>query len=454
MPGGVIMACMNDGRLTIFLGAAFCGIGALFWLVVRGLHLPGGLAWPDYLLLAALALGLVCIAGGYEAFAHQRRRLDRLRGAVTIAAGLGTPLPPPMPRKPDAIDRLRQSVADLIGRERERRGMLDRRLEAILGAIEDAIVVVTPQGQISLLNAAGKALLGVHGHLGGSLFELFDREALDGVLAEAEAAGPARQVVLTGLDGQAVGAQISGLGPGGGALLLFPAAAGAAQRSLEHDLGLHDHLPAAASPTEATTLEELAAISLDTETTGLNVRRDRLLSVAAVPMQGGRIYRTSLFDRLVNPGSRIPPASTAVHSITDAMTAEAPAFRRIARDLAEFCGERVWVGHNIGFDIAILRREAALAGLPWREPIGLDTLRLYAALHPDAPDVELDAVAADLGVDVRGRHTALGDALVTAEIYRRLLPLLQEAGVHTLGEALAFAERPRMILRLQRSLGW
>ena len=445
---------MNDGRLTIALGAAFCGFGALIWLLARGLHLPGGLGWADYVLLAAIALGLLCFAGGYEAFAHQRRRLERLRGAVTIAAGLGTPLPPPPPRQPDPIDRLRQAVADLVGRERERHGMLDRRLEAILGAIEDAIVVVTSQGQISLLNAAGKAMLGIHGRLGGSLFEMFDREFLAGVLAAVEVAGPARQMRLRGLDGQEIDVQIAGLGLGGGALLRFPVAGGSLQRSLEHDLDLHDDLPEGASATQETPLDELAAVSLDTETTGLNVRRDRLLSVAAVPLHGSRIYRSSLFDRLVNPGSRIPPASTAVHSITDAMTADAPAFSRIAPDLAAFCGERVWIGHNIGFDIAILRREAALAGLPWREPVGLDTLRLYAALHPDAPDVELDAVAAELGVDVRGRHTALGDALVTAEVYRRLLPLLQGAGVRTLGEALKFAERPRMILRLQRSLGW
>jgi DNA polymerase III subunit epsilon len=445
---------MNDGRLTIALGAAFCGFGAVVWLLARGLHMPGGLGWADYLLLAAIALGLLCFAGAYEAFAHQRRRLERLRGAVTIAAGLGTPLPPPPLRKPDSIDRLRQSVADLIGRERERHGMLDRRLEAILGAIEDAIVVVTSQGQISLLNAAAKAMLGVHGHLGASLFELLDREALVGVLAQAEAGGTARLIQLRGLNAEKIEVQVAGLGPAGGALLFFPATAGSVQRSLEHDLGLHDHLPLAAAPTEETSLDELAAVSLDTETTGLNVRRDRLLSVAAVPLHGARIYRTNLFDRLVNPGSRIPPASTAVHSITDAMTADAPPYGEIARDLAKFCGDRVWIGHNIGFDIAILRREAALAGLPWREPVGLDTLRLYAALHPDAPDVELDAVAAELDVDIRGRHTALGDALVTAEVYRRLLPLLRGAGVHTLGEALKFAERPRMILRLQRSLGW
>jgi DNA polymerase III subunit epsilon len=444
---------MNDGRLAAAIGAAFAGFGAVAWLLVRGARLPGGLAWPDYALLGAIVLALLFFAVADGALARQQRRLERLRGAVTIAAGLGTPLPPPS-GPPDTIERLRQAVADLIGRERDRRGMLDRRLEAVLSAIEDAIVVVTSQGQVSLLNAAGKALLGGQCGLGSSLFELFDRESLVAALLLAEGEGPARHSLLRSLDGGQIEAQIAGLGPGGGALLSFAAKNNPGQRLLEHDLGLHDHSPPSAAASEATLLENLSAISLDTETTGLNVRRDRMLSVAAVPLHGSKIYGAVVFDRLVNPGNRIPPGSTAVHSITDAMVADAPAFRSIAGDLAAFCGERVWVGHNIGFDIAILRREAKLAGLAWREPVGLDTLRLYAALYPRAPDVELDAVAADLDVDVRGRHTALGDALVTAEVYRRLLPLLGAAGVRTLGEALEFAERPRMIRRLQRSLGW
>ena len=445
---------MNDGRLAAGIGAALAGFGTIGWLLVRGARLPGGLIWPDYALLGVIALALLCFALAYGALARQQRRLERLRGAVTIAAGLGTPLPPPPAGPPDSIERLRHAVADLIGRERDRRGMLDRRLEAVLGAIEDAIVVVTSQGQVSLLNAAGKALLGGRSGLGRSLFELFDRESLAEALLLAEGEGPARRSMLRGVDGGQIEAQIAGLGPDGGALFRFAAANKTGQRLLEHDLGLHDHSPPSAVPSDETLLEDLSAISLDTETTGLNVRRDRMLSVAAVPLHGSKIYGAVVFDRLVNPGNRIPPGSTAVHSITDAMVADAPAFRSIADDLAAFCGERVWVGHNIGFDIAILRREAKLADLPWREPVGLDTLRLYAALYPEAPDVELDAVAADLDVDVRGRHTALGDALVTAEVYRRLLPLLGAAGIRTLGEALAFAERPRMIRRLQRALGW
>ena len=136
------------------------------------------------------------------------------------------------------------------------------------------------------------------------------------------------------------------------------------------------------------------------------------------------------------------------------MIAEAPDYASIAADLARFCGERVWIGHNIGFDVAILRREATLAGLRWREP---SSWTPCASMRRSIRARRMSSSMRwrrELGVDVSGRHTALGDALVTAEVYRRLLPLLAEAGVTTLGEALAFAERPRMIRRLQRALGW
>lgn len=458
---------MHAKRAVLGTGGAIL-LALLAWAMVHWLHRPlpvgGGLLWANWVLLAALGLALLLLAAATLAMERQQRRLERLRGALLISAGLGTALPRPSVQAPDEIDRLQQAVASLIGRERDRRGLLDRRLEAVLGAIDDAIVVVTAQGQASLINAAGKALLGSAAGLGRSLFDIFDRESLAFAMTLAEAEGPPRRTLLRGVDGREIAASVAGLGPGGGAVLRFEAQgsatpaglgqASAAHRWLEHDLGLHDLAPDATRPEESTLLEELPAVSLDTETTGLDVRRDRLLSVGAVHLHGPRLFPAEVFDRLVNPGRRIPPGSTAIHSITDSMVGEAPAYAATAADLLRFCGDRVWVGHNIGFDAAILRCEAKLAGIAWREPVILDTLRLYAALYPRAPDVELDAVAEALGVDVIGRHTALGDALVTAEVYRRLLPLLAEAGIRTLGDALAFAERPQMIRRLQRALGW
>jgi len=445
---------MRGAQTIAAVGGILMAAGSLAWLLARGLRLPGGLGGPEYVLLAGVVCGLGAIASALMALDRQRRRLERLRGGVLIAGGLGAPLPRPAGGPPDEIDKLQQAVGALIGRERDRRGLLDRRLERVLGAIDEAIVVVTAQGQVSLLNAAGKEMLGGGCGVGASLFELFERESLSHALTQANGTGVAYRASLRAVDGREIMAGIAGLGLGGGALLRFPGGVAGGEPLLEHDLALHDRPPEVAPPDETTLLAELPAVSLDTETTGLDVRRDRLVSVAGVVLHGERMFPAVTFDRLVNPGQRIPPVSTSIHGITNAMVADAVGYPAVAADLLAFCGGRVWIGHNIGFDVAILRREARLAGLPWRDPVHLDTLRLFAALRPRAPDVELDAVALELAVDVSGRHTALGDALMTAEVYRRLLPLLAAEGVKTLGEALAFAERPLMIRRLQQALGW
>ena len=69
----------------------------------------------------------------------------------------------------------------------------------------------------------------------------------------------------------------------------------------------------------------------------------------------------------------------------------------------------------------------------------LDTLLLDAALHPDHERHSLEAIAARLGVGIVGRHTALGDAMVTGEVFVRILTLLERRGISTLGEALTAA---------------
>ena len=78
----------------------------------------------------------------------------------------------------------------------------------------------------------------------------------------------------------------------------------------------------------------------------------------------------------------------------------------------------------------------------------LDTLLLSAVVHPSFENHDLDAIAERLGVRVIGRHTALGDALVTGEVFLKLLPLLAERGIVTLGQALE-ASRETYHARLQ-----
>lgn len=182
-------------------------------------------------------------------------------------------------------------------------------------------------------------------------------------------------------------------------------------------------------------LDELSFTVLDTETTGLDpAAGDRVVSLAAVRVVHGRLLRHETFERLVDPGRPVPAASTAIHGITDAMVAGQPRLTDVLPAFAAFARDTVLVGHDVGFDLRFLRSAEGAAGVRLDQPV-LDTLLLDAALHPDHDDHTLEAIAERLGVSVVGRHTALGDALVTGEVLVGLLALLRRRGVTTLGEA-------------------
>ena len=104
------------------------------------------------------------------------------------------------------------------------------------------------------------------------------------------------------------------------------------------------------------------AVVLDSETTGLDVTQARIVQLSAVRVAGGRVLADEVFDVLVNPGVPIPPATTAVHGIDDAMVAGAPVFREVKPAFDRFCGDAVLIGQSIGFDLAVLLRETRRLG--------------------------------------------------------------------------------------------
>ncbi len=207
-------------------------------------------------------------------------------------------------------------------------------------------------------------------------------------------------------------------------------------------------------PPSHTALAALPIAVLDLETTGLDVRRDRVVQIGVIAMLGSRVLETPRFERLVNPGVPMPATVERIHGISDADVAGAPSFASVYPALHEMLDGRVVVGHNVAFDLAVLRHEAARAGIAWHDPPGLDIGMLVGALEPALPDLGLETIAADFDVGITRRHSALSDCTTAAEIFARLVANLREADVRTLGEAQLLAARRDDLLRRQAEAGW
>ncbi|MCB1508348.1 MAG: CBS domain-containing protein [Hyphomicrobiaceae bacterium] len=195
------------------------------------------------------------------------------------------------------------------------------------------------------------------------------------------------------------------------------------------------------------------AIVIDTETTGLDTRTARIVQVGGVRLDHGHLADEE-FDTLVNPMVPIPPATTKVHGVGDADVQDAPKFPEIWPKLLDFQGGALIVGHSIGFDLAVLRRECERNGLAFDKPRSLDTRLLAQIANPELPGFSIEMVARWLSVDVSDRHTALGDARVTAALFLKLVPHLAAAGIRTVAEAEAACRQLTHVMEEHKRAGW
>ena len=188
-------------------------------------------------------------------------------------------------------------------------------------------------------------------------------------------------------------------------------------------------------------LGDLVYTVFDTETTGLNPSgSDEIIQIGAARVVNGRLLRQESFEQLVDPGRDIPKAGIAIHGITPDMVVGQPRIDEVFPAFHQFAQDTVLVAHNAAFDMKFLQAPARRTGLRLQQPV-LDTLLLSAVVHPHQESHRLEAIAERFGITVLGRHTALGDALVTAEVLLKLIPLLRDMGIVTLGQARAAAQQ-------------
>lgn len=200
----------------------------------------------------------------------------------------------------------------------------------------------------------------------------------------------------------------------------------------------------------AAPLQDLSFVVFDTETTGLNPQVDEVCQIAAVRVVNGKLVDEERFDMLVNPGRKIPAASTAVHHITDAMVADAPNVTDALARFHTFAEGCVLVAHNAPFDMAFLRRREREIGQRFDQPI-LDTVLCSAILYGQSAEHTLDALCDRLSITIpeADRHTAIGDAIGTGAAFRKMIPMLEAADLHNLGALIkAFDRHSRLIEHL------
>ena len=218
-----------------------------------------------------------------------------------------------------------------------------------------------------------------------------------------------------------------------------PAPAGHASRPEYYDFDLfkrrsQDHA------LDQRLLTELSYTAFDTETTGLEPSAgDEIIQIGAVRLVNGRLLRHESFEQLVDPRRPLRPESVAIHGIAAEMLVGAPTIDRVLPRFHQFCEDTVLVAHNAAFDMRFLELKEASTGIRFEQPV-LDTLLLSAIIHPNHDAHRLEAIAERLGIALLGRHTALGDAIVTGEVFLKMVPLLNAMGIFTLEQALAAAQ--------------
>lgn len=157
---------------------------------------------------------------------------------------------------------------------------------------------------------------------------------------------------------------------------------------------------------------------VDIETTGGYAAANGITEICIVLSDGQSV--TGKYSTLVNPGQPIPPYISAMTGITNQMVATAPGFGEVAEHIFNLLQDRIFIAHNVSFDYSFIKSHLQEAGFELNTP-KLCTVRLSRKIVPGLPSYSLGNLSRSLGVTIRDRHRATGDAEATTEIFHLLV---------------------------------
>ena len=167
--------------------------------------------------------------------------------------------------------------------------------------------------------------------------------------------------------------------------------------------------------------KKIIEIVLDTETTGLDYTKEKMVEFAAVRLENGKIKDE--FQTLINPHQHIRKSSIAIHGITQEMVEDAPSEEEAMPKIMEFIGDYPIVAHNAIFDYAFLN-EASLRvfGKELTNP-RVDTQQMFREIYPDLESHGLEALTKRFHVELTNHHRAMADTMGLALAYPALKKL-------------------------------
>lgn len=185
-------------------------------------------------------------------------------------------------------------------------------------------------------------------------------------------------------------------------------------------------------------LTEQKFLIIDTETTGLDIKTDRVISIGVVPMTGYTIH-PALAVEWILPAVSSRSGGIDIHEILPSEKTADITREQVAREFLKMAEGAVIVGHHIEFDVQMMSKFTfETVGQNLLNPFR-DTSSLYGRVNDAmylsgrgiSANMALDVICKELDIDVDDRHTALGDAAATAFLFMRLLKQLEKRKVTT-----------------------